>query len=91
MKVFPIKGVISFNVRGKLSPRYIGACEIIEKLNSVAYRLNLPTELEHVHDVFYISQLRKYVRGSNHIIEPKPIEIAENLTYEELPIQIADR
>jgi len=57
----------------------------------VAYRLNLPAELEHVHVVFHIFQLQNYVPDSNHIIEPEPIEIAENLAYEEHPIQIVDR
>jgi len=48
LKVSSIKGIRRFNVRGKLSPRYIGPYEIIEKLNPVAYRLTLPIELEHV-------------------------------------------
>ena len=90
LKVSPIKGVKRFNVRGKLSPRYIGPYEIIEKLNIVAYRLNLPTELEHMHNIFYISQLRKYVSDRNHILKPDPIAIAENLAYEEPLVQILD-
>jgi len=57
LKVSPIKGVRTFNVRGKLSPRYIGPYEIIEKLNPVACRLNMPMELEHAHNVFHISHL----------------------------------
>ena len=72
------------------SPRYIGPYEIIEKLNPVAYRLNLPTELEHAHNFFHISQLQKYVRNPNHITKPEPIEIAINLAYKEHPIQILD-
>ena len=79
-----------FNLRGKLSPRYIGPYEIIEKLNSVAYRLNLPTELEHVHNVSHIFQLRKYVPNPNRIIVTEPVEAAENLMYEEHPVQILD-
>ena len=56
LKVSPTKGIKRFGVRGKLSPRYIGPYEIIDKLNPVAYRLDLPVELEHVHNVFHISQ-----------------------------------
>jgi len=89
--VSPIKRVRRFNVRGKLSPRYIGPYDIIERINLVAYRLNLPTELKQVHYVFHVFQLRKYVPDPNHIIDPEPIEIAENLAYEERPIQILDR
>ena len=56
----------------------------------MAYHFNLPTELKQVHNVFHVSQLRKYVPDPNHIINPEPIEIAENLAYEERPIQILD-
>ena len=70
-------------MRGKLSPRYIGPYEIIEKLNSIAYRLDLPVELEHAHNVFHISRLRKYILDPNHTIIPEPIEIAGDLVYEE--------
>ena len=56
----------------------------------MAYRLDLPTELEHVHNVFYISQLQKYVPDLNHIITTEPVEIAENLMYEKHLIQILE-
>ena len=90
LRVSPVKGVNRFHLRGKLSPRYIGPYEIIEKLNLVAYRLNLPIELEHVRNVFHVSQLQKYVPDSNHIIITEPVEIAKNLMYEEHPVQILD-
>ena len=51
-----------------MSPRYIGPYEIIEKLNLVAYWLDLPVDLEHVHNVFHMSQLRKYVPDLDHVI-----------------------
>jgi len=77
LKVSLAKGVRRFNLMGKLNPRYIGPYEYIEKLNPVAYRLDLPTELEHVHNVFYISQLWKYVPDPNHIIITEPVEVAK--------------
>ena len=73
-------------MRDKLSPRHIGPYEIIEKLNPVAYRLDLPVELEHVHNVFHISQLRKYIPDPDHTIVTEPIEITEDLVYEEHPV-----
>ena len=79
LKVSPVKEVRRFNTRGKLSPRYIGPYEIIEKPNPVAYRLDLPTELEHVHNVFHISQIRKYVIDPNHAFVVEPAEVVENL------------
>ena len=74
-----------------MSPRYIGPYEIIKKLNLVAYRLDLPVELEHVHNVFHISQLKKYIPDSDHTIVFEPIEITKDLVYEERPVQILDR
>ena len=79
-----------FNLRGKLHLRCIGPYESIDKLNIVAYRLHFPTKLEHVHNVFHISQLRKYVPNSNHVIITEPEEVIENLMYEVRPIQILD-
>ena len=73
-----------------MSPRYIGPYVIIERLNPVTYRLELPVELEHVHNVFHISQLRKYIPDPDHIIVSKPIDIAEDLVYEERPVEILD-
>ena len=77
--ISPTKGIRRFGVRCKLSARYIGPYEIIEKLNPIAYRLDLLVELEHVHNVFKISQLRKYVSDPNHTIVSDPIEITEDL------------
>jgi len=54
--VSPAKGIRRFGVRGKLSPRYIEAYEIIEKLNPVAYRLDLPVDLEHIHNLHFIAR-----------------------------------
>jgi len=52
LKVSPIKGVRRFIVRGKLSPHFVGPYDIIQKINPTAYRLALPPELQHVHNVF---------------------------------------
>ena len=61
LKISQTRGVIRFGCSGKLSPRYIGPFYIIERVKEVAYRVALPPALDGVHDVFHISQLRKYV------------------------------
>ncbi|KAL4279245.1 hypothetical protein GQ457_03G005370 [Hibiscus cannabinus] len=66
LKVSPWKKVMRFGRKGKLSPRYIGPYEIVERVGSVAYRLLLPSELERIHDVFHVSMLRKY-----RLLEPE--------------------
>ena len=51
LHVSPMRGIMRFGARGKLSPRFIGPYEILERVGKVAYRLALPNSLEKVHDV----------------------------------------
>ena len=57
LKVMPKRGVIRFSKRGKLSPRYIGPFEVLERVGTVAYRLDLYSSLSSVHVVFHVSML----------------------------------
>ncbi|KAL5550449.1 hypothetical protein UlMin_000625 [Ulmus minor] len=91
LKVAPMKGFMRFGKKGKLSPRYIGPFEILERIGKVAYKLALPSELSTVHNVFHVSMLQKYISDPSHVLESEPIEIREDLTYEEQPVQILDR
>ena len=80
------KGVVRFGKRGKLSPRYIGPFEIVERIGPVAYRLDLPEELSRVHNDFHISMLRKYISDPSHVLETPEIELRDDLSYEEQPV-----
>ena len=91
LKVSSWKGVLRFGRRRKLRPRYIGPYEIIARVGPVAYRLDLPSELSKVHNVFYVSMLRKYIPDPSHVLRDQPIELKDNLTYKEQPMQIVDR
>ncbi|XP_020084891.1 uncharacterized protein LOC109707769 [Ananas comosus] len=91
LKVTPMRGVKRFCVRGKLSPRYIGSFEILERIGAMAYKLALPPRLAGVHDVFYVSQLRKYVYDPEHVLAYVPMELQEDMTYEESLAYIVDR
>ena len=57
----------------------------------MAYRLELPYDLDCIHDVFHVSMFRKYIPDPSHVLIEQPVEIQENLTYEEKPVQILDR
>ena len=57
----------------------------------MAYRLEFPSNLDRIHDVFHVSMLRKYIPDPSHVLPEQPVEIQENLTYEEEPVQILDR
>ena len=91
LKVSPWKGILRFGKQGKLSPRYVGPYEILERIGPLAYRLALPREMSSIHDVFHISMLRRYRSDLSHIIQEPEIEISEKLTYIEEPIEILDR
>ena len=78
-----LKGVIRFGKKGKLSPMYIGPFKIIERIGKLAYKLALSPELSSVYNVFYVSMLKKYMSDSTHVLNQEPIEVHEDLTYEE--------
>ncbi|XP_050111789.1 uncharacterized protein LOC126590358 [Malus sylvestris] len=88
LKLSPWKGVVRFGKKGKLSPRYIGPYQIIERVSEVAYRLELPPKLSKVHDVFHVSMVCHYVSDLSHVIPFQPLEINPNLTYDEEPVTI---
>ena len=90
LKVSPSKGVTRFGAGGKLKPRYIGPCEILERVGTAAYRISLPLSLGNIHNVFHVSQLRKYVHDPKHMIQSKDMELEPDLRYEERPEAILD-
>jgi len=91
LRISPTKAVIRFGTRGKLSPRYIGPFEILERVGEVAYRLALPPSLEGVHNVFHVSQLRRYIRDGSHILDYLELELQPDLSYTKQPMAIMDR
>ncbi|KAA0045448.1 pol protein [Cucumis melo var. makuwa] len=62
--------------------------EILEQIGPVAYRVALPPSLSTVHDVFHVSMLRKYVPDLSHVVDYEPLEIDENLSYTEQPVEV---
>ena len=77
-----------FGKKGKLSSRFIGPYEVIEKVGPVAYRLALPPDLKKIHNVFHVSMLRRYRSYPLHVVSSKTIKLRPDLTYEEEPVKI---
>ena len=86
--MIPKRGVVRFGKRGKLSPRFIGPFEILERVGTVAYRFALPPNMSGVHEVFHISMLRRYTPYPAYIVDWGEIEVDTDETFEEGPMCI---
>ncbi|GKE71067.1 putative reverse transcriptase domain-containing protein [Tanacetum coccineum] len=91
LKVSPRKGVIRFGKRGKVNPRYIGPFKILERIDPVAYKLELPEELRNVHNTFHVSNLKKCLSNESFVIPMKELPLNDKLNFVEEPVEIIDR
>ncbi|GJW24528.1 putative reverse transcriptase domain-containing protein [Tanacetum coccineum] len=91
LKVSPWKGVIRFGKRGKLNPRYVGPFKVLEKIGSVAYKLDLPQELSRVHSTFHVSNLKKCYSDEPLAVPLDGLHIDDKLYFVEEPVEIMDR
>ena len=85
-----MRGVHRFGVHGNLAPRYVGPYKVSERCGPVAYRLQLPDILSAVHNVFHVSQLKKYLRVPDEAVKIGGLPLQADLSYIEHPIKILD-
>ncbi|GJR29566.1 hypothetical protein Tco_1105798 [Tanacetum coccineum] len=85
------KSVVRFGKKGKLTPRFVGPFEIIEKIGPVAYRLYLPEELDGVHDPFHVSNLKKCLADPTLQVPLDEIQVDAKLNFMEEPVEILER
>ncbi|KAA3470459.1 Retrovirus-related Pol polyprotein from transposon 17.6 [Gossypium australe] len=90
LKVSPWKNILRFGWKGKLSLRLIGPYRVLKRVGLVAYQLELPPELNRVHNVFHVSMLRRYHSDPSHIVPVEEIKVRPDLSFEEEPVQILD-
>ena len=90
LKVMPKRRVVRFDKQEKLSPRFIGPFEILERIGTIAYRLALPPNMSGVHEVFHVSMLGKYTPDPAHVVDWGQIEDDTDGTFEEGPVCILD-
>ncbi|XP_019447256.1 PREDICTED: uncharacterized protein LOC109350479 [Lupinus angustifolius] len=82
---------LSFEEGDHVYMRVVPTTGIGRKVGRVAYQIALPPLLSNLHNVFQVSQLRKYISDPSHIIEPDSIQLKDNLTFETLPVRIGDQ
>ena len=70
---------------------YIDPFKILERIGLVVYQLQLPRDLERIHDVFHVSILRKYISDPSHVLKAPPVELKEDLSFEVQPVGIVDQ
>ena len=88
LKVMPKRGVVKFGKRGKLSPRFVGPLEILERVGTVTCRLALSPSMSGVHEVFHVSIPRRYTLDPAHVADWGEIEVDTDGTFEEGPMCI---
>ncbi|GJW82976.1 putative reverse transcriptase domain-containing protein [Tanacetum coccineum] len=91
LKVSPWKGVVHFGKWGKLNPRYVGPFKVLEKVRSVAYKLDLPQELSRVHNTFHVSNLKKCYSDKPLAVLLEGLHVDDKLRFVEEPVEIMDR
>ncbi|KAH0642123.1 hypothetical protein KY290_035222 [Solanum tuberosum] len=91
LKTLPMKGVMRFGKKGKLSPWFVGPYKILKRIGKVAYELNLPNELASVHPVFQVSMLKKCIWDPVSIFPLEGLSVDESLSNEEISVEILDR
>jgi hypothetical protein len=90
LKVSPMRSVKRINMKEKLAPRYVGPFKVLKRCGEVAYQLELPKNLSGVHDVLYVSQLKKCLHVPEEKIPLEKLTVKEDLTYEEFQIKILE-
>jgi len=75
----------------KFTPRFIGPYQILRKIGLVAYQTCLPHFLSNLHNVFHVSQLRKYIYDPSHVIRLDTVQLKNNLTFDAMFVQIMDK
>ncbi|GJR02866.1 putative reverse transcriptase domain-containing protein [Tanacetum coccineum] len=91
LKVSPWKGVVRFGKRGKLNPRYVGPFKVIERVGTVAYKLELPQQLSRVHNTFHVSNLKKCLSDESLVIPLEELRVDDKLHFVEEPVEVMDR
>ena len=68
LRVKPKRSSLKLGKCKKLAFKYCGPFEVLQRMGEKSYKLALPPHL-HVHNIFHVSLLKKYVPNPKHILD----------------------
>ncbi|GJW72592.1 putative reverse transcriptase domain-containing protein [Tanacetum coccineum] len=86
-----LKRVVRFGKQGKLNPRYVGPFKVLEKVGSIAYKLELSEEVSRVPNTFHVSYLKKCYADEPLAVPLDGLHFDDKLQFVEEPVEIMDR
>ena len=90
LRVKAKKSSLKLGSCAKLSPRYYGPFEVLERIGLVAYRIALPASTR-AHKFFHVSFLNKYAHDPNHVINWDVIQVEPKGEFQIDPMRILDK
>jgi len=90
LKVTPTTGIRRALKSRNLTPRFIDPYQIMRRIGSAAYEIGLPPHLENLHNVFHVSQLKKYIADPTHVLYHDDIQVRKDLTIGVGPMRTLD-
>ena len=88
--MFSLESSLLLGLAEPSNPKFIGPFQILKRIGPIAYQIALPPDLSNLHDVYHVSQFRKYCFDPSYIIEYDTMHVREDLTYETKSVQIID-
>ena len=90
LKISPMKGMVRFCKKGKLSQHYVGSYELLQRVGKVSNELKLFSELASVHSFFHVFMMKKCIGDPESIIPIESLDVKDNLSYKKFSVQILD-
>nr|GEY96368.1 putative reverse transcriptase domain-containing protein [Tanacetum cinerariifolium] len=86
-----MQATLHFGKWGKLNPRYVGPFKVLDKVRTIAYKLELPQELSMVYNTFHVSNLKKCHADEPLVVPLDGLHVDDKLHFVEEPVEIVDR
>ncbi|GKA21585.1 putative reverse transcriptase domain-containing protein [Tanacetum coccineum] len=88
IKVAPFEALYGRKCRSPVYwEKYVGPFKVIERVGTVAYKLELPPQLSRVHNTFHVLNLKKCLSGESLVIPLEELRIDDKLHFVEEPIE----